>query len=241
MDERAMYEQMVAQLPGNSEKYSLAATAPNPSSPLKGKAIIFLGSSVVYGSDSLGESMADFLGKIDGVNIVKEAVSGTTLVERSGDGGSSYIARMKTIDQTLKPDAFICQLSTNDATQQMPLGDIARGFDPAEFDTGTITGAIEYIIAYARRVFGCPIIFFTGTRYSGIPGADLYARMVARLHELSAKWNIGAIDLWNDESMLSVTPTDYALFMSNPIHPTRAGYRDWWVPKFESFLTDLFA
>lgn len=241
MDERSVYENMLSQLPGNAEKYSLSATERNPLSPLNDKTIIFLGSSVVYGSDSLGESMADFLGRMDGAKIVKEAVSGTTLVERQGDDGSSYVARMKTLDPMLKPDAFVCQLSTNDATQQMPLGETARGFDPAEFDTGTITGAIEYIIAYARRVYGCPIVFFTGTRYSGIPGADQYADMVVRLHELSAKWGVGIIDLWNDPDMISVTPTDYAIYMSNPIHPTRAGYRDWWVPKFESFLTDLFA
>lgn len=240
MDERAVYEQMLSQLPGNAEKYSLSATERNPLSPLNGRTIIFLGSSVVYGSDSLGESMADFLSRIDGVNIVKQAVSGTTLVERPDDGGSSYIARMKTIDANLKPDAFICQLSTNDATQLMPLGETARGFDPAEFDTGTVTGAIEYIIAYARRVYGCPIAFFTGTRYTGIPGADQYARMVKRLHALSSKWGVGIIDLWNDPDMLAVTPAEYAIYMSNPIHPTRAGYRDWWVPRFESFLTGLF-
>ena len=69
--------------------------------PLFGKTVIFLGSSVTYGSASGGISFADFLQKEDGIVSVKEAVSGTTLVD--GDN-TSYIARMKTIDKNLKAD-----------------------------------------------------------------------------------------------------------------------------------------
>ena len=29
--------------------------------------------------------------------------------------------------------------------------------------------------------------------------------------------------------------------MSDTTHPTKAGYRDWWTPKFEEMLTGLIA
>ena len=72
---------------GNSPKYSVK-NSDTVSSTLKGKTIIFLGSSVTYGYASKGESFVDFLEKQDGITAVKEAKSGTTLVD---DKSSSYI------------------------------------------------------------------------------------------------------------------------------------------------------
>lgn len=225
-------------LPGNAEEYSVANAPVHDNSPLAGKTVVFLGSSVVYGSDAMGESMADFLGKMDGVNIVKEALSGTTLVDKEAYGRASYIARMKELDKTLTPDAFVVQLSTNDATLKKPLGEIAEGFDMDSFDTQTVTGAMEYIIAYVRETYHCPVIFFTGTRFEGQRGTEEYTAMVARLLELQQKWDIGVLNQWDDPEMLAVSQEDYSLYMSNGIHPTRAGYRDWWTPKFEAYLTE---
>ena len=39
--------------------------------------------------------------------------------------------------------------------------------------------------------------------------------------------------------MNAVSEEDYQLYMFDPIHPTRAGYRDWWLPKFEAYLEDI--
>ena len=64
--------------------------------------------------------------------------------------------------------------------------------------------------------------------------------MVDVLLRLREKWGIGVIDLWNDVEMRAVKPEDYSLYMADPIHPTQAGYLEWWTPKFETFLIDLF-
>ncbi len=29
--------------------------------------------------------------------------------------------------------------------------------------------------------------------------------------------------------------------MVNGIHPSRAGYREWWTPKFEAYLLEFFS
>ena len=222
---------------GNKDAYSVANTEALAPNALTGKTIIFLGSSVTYGSAANGESFVDFMGKRDGIIPVKEAVSGTTLVDESVWGKKSYIERLKTIDPSIQADAFICQLSTNDATMKKPLGEVSDSFDMADFDTQTVAGAIEYVIAYARETWNCPVIFYTGTQYDNAH----YAQMVELLLNIQEKWGIGVIDLWNDAEMNAVSAEDYKLYMVNGIHPSRAGYRDWWTPKFEAHLTELFA
>lgn len=219
---------------GNKDSYSAANTEKRKNSLLKDKTIIFLGSSVTYGSAAGGESFADYMVKKDGIVAVKEAVSGTTLVDEKVWGKDSYITRMKTIDTGIKADAFICQLSTNDATMKKPLGSVSESFDLKDFDTRTVSGAIEYVIAYAKNTWNCPVIFYTGTRYD----SEYYGSMVDILLEIQKKWDIGVIDLWNDNEMNAVSKKNYKLYMVNGIHPSKAGYRDWWTPKFESYLEE---
>lgn len=217
---------------GNRSEYSPANTQPLAEQPLAGRTVIFLGSSVTAGSASRGDSFVEYLTVRDGILAVEEAVSGTTLADIADN---SYIQRLLMIDPGLEPDAFICQLSTNDASKKLPLGEISDSEDMSSFDTSTVTGGMEYIIAYVRETWGCPVIFYTGTKYDSLE----YAEMVDRLLELKDKWGIEVIDLWNDWEMNSVSPEEYKLYMFNEIHPTRAGYRDWWSPRFEAVLREL--
>lgn len=223
------------ELPGNAERFHPENIQPHTESPLKGKTIIYLGSSVTYGSDSLGVSFVEYIDRLNGTTSVKEAVSGTTLVTKDDASGNSYIPRMKTIDPDIPADAFICQLSTNDATRHMPLGKISEGFELTDFDTETVAGAIEYIIAYAGKTWHCPVLFYTGTRFD----CREYGEMVKLLLEIQKKWKIGVIDLWNDEALHAISEKDYNLYMSNPIHPTQAGYLLWWMPAMEAYLYEF--
>lgn len=213
---------------GNKGQYS-EVNEMQTQSILKGKTIIFLGSSVTFGYGSLGESFVDFLEASDGIIPIKEAVSGTTLADLKS---SSYVSRMKTIDVSLKADAFICQLSTNDATKKVPLGEISEGFNLSEFDTKTVAGATEYIIAYAKKTWNCPVIFFTQAKYESAE----YEKMTELLYEIKEKWDIEIIDLWNNESINNISEEERKLYLVDSIHPTKAGYRDWWLPEFQSAL-----
>ena len=217
---------------GNNGQYSVANTASNEESPLAGQTVIFLGSSVTYGYASGGESFVDYLEKVDGITAVKEAVSGTTLVDEQANGEDSYVTRMKTIDTEIEADAFVCQLSTNDASKGKELGEISESYDMEDFDVLTVTGAIEYIIAYARETWECEVIFFTVPQYE----SEAYQAMVDRLLELQEKWEFDIIDMWNDEEFNDITDAEYKLYMSDQFHPTKAGYRDWWLSKFEEDL-----
>lgn len=213
---------------GNKGVYSVKNSEVIDSS-LKDKTIIFLGSSVTYGFAAHGESFVDYLKKQDRITAIKEAVSGTTLVD---DKSNSYVSRMKAIDTSIEADAFVCQLSTNDATQNKPLGKLSDSKNISDLDTHTIIGAMEYIVAYARDIWNCPVIFYTGTKYD----SEDYKTMVDALYQVQEKWDIGIIDLWNNENMNKVAEKDYKVYMNDPIHPTRKGYKEWWTPVIREYL-----
>ena len=124
-----------------SGKYNPENLEKVKNSPLKGKNIVFLGSSVTKGFAAYGKSFVDMIAARTGANCVKEAVSGTTLVD---DNAKSYVARLKALDPKTPCDLFVCQLSTNDATKKKPLGKVAAAGEA--YDTKTVCGAIEYII-----------------------------------------------------------------------------------------------
>ncbi len=216
---------------GNYGEYSVKNTE-STDSPLKDKTVIFLGSSVTYGYGSMGISFVEFLEKADGIVAVKEAVSGTTLVEEKSN---SYVSRMKTIDTSIKADAFVCQLSTNDATQENPLGEISNSFDLNDFDTKTVVGAIEYIIAYVKETWNCPVVFYTQAKYD----SEYYGEMVDLLLKIQSKWDITVIDFWNDMEINNITDDEKKLYLVDHIHPTKAGYKIWWLPKIQKSLYNV--
>ena len=215
---------------GNSGKYGIKTVKPLPASPLQGMNIAFLGSSVTYGSTAKGTSFVEYICKRNGCTYVKEALAGTTLVD---DGEKSYVQRMlNKLDSNAHVDLFVVQLSTNDATKQLPLGAIGASFVLDEFDTTTVAGAIEYIIGFARQTWQCPVVFYTGTYYE----SERYGEMVNLLLEIQKKWDIGVIDLWHNAEMRAVDADSYKLYMVNGVHPSQAGYLLWWTPVMEKYL-----
>lgn len=218
-------------LPGNSDTYAVENTEPLSGSPLAGKHILYLGSSVTYGASSLQTSFVEYIAKRNSTTYQKEAVSGTTLVD---EGVDSYISRLQKIDPNKSFDLFICQLSTNDATQKKPLGTVSET-GAQDFDTSTVCGAVEYIINYVREIWNCPVVFYTNAYYE----SEEYAAMTAALYEIAEKYGIGIIDLYTDRDFNDIDDAQRALYMADDIHPTRAGYLEWWTPKMESVLYDL--
>lgn len=195
------------------------------------KRIIFLGSSVTYGSAAGGVSFADIICEKNGYEMIKEAVSGTTLVDSEEQ---SYISRLRKINCD-SADLFICQLSTNDASLGKPLGIISDSREMKDFDINTVAGAIEYILAYVTDKWHCPMTFYTGTRYD----SEEYSKMVFLLDEIAKKWNIPIIDLWNEPSFNSVSKEEYSKYMNDPIHPTLLGYKEWWSPYIEKCIMEM--
>ena len=129
---------------------------------------------------------------------------------------------------------FVCQLSTNDATQNKPIGEVA-GSDAQNYDTSTVCGAIEYIIGYVEDTWSCPVVFYTNAYYE----SQSYAAMVGALKQIQEEYGIGVIDLYSDEEFNDITDGQRSLYMADDIHPTKAGYLKWWTPKMEKYLYEF--
>ena len=136
--------------------------------------------------------------------------------------------------QADKVDLFVCQLSTNDASQKKALGKIGTARDLNEFDTSTVAGSLEYIVCYAQQKWKCPVVIYTNPQYD----SEAYASMVALLPLLEEKWGVSVIDLWNDTEFNAITAEQRELYMDDAIHPTKAGYLEWWMPVMEPVLYD---
>ncbi len=214
--------------PGNRREYDLDKRIWIAGSPIAGQHIAYLGSSVTYGAGSCRLSFVEYLACMTQTTYVKEAVSGTTLVD---NGKKSYISRMKNMDKSEKFDLFIVQLSTNDATKGLPLGDLSES---GEYDTQTICGAIEYIIGYVKETWDCPIMFYTSAYYE----SENYKKMVSKLLQIKEKHGIGVIDLYSNEEFNNISKEKYKLYTRDEIHPTKAGYLEWWAPQMEKEIYD---
>ena len=79
------------------------------------------------------------------------------------------------------------------------------------------------------------MVFYTGSYYDSAE----YAAMVNRLYELQAKWGVGVIDLYTDAAFNAISRETYDFYMYDDIHPTKAGYLEWWFPKMEADLIGI--
>jgi lysophospholipase L1-like esterase len=223
---------------GNDGFYSVKE-AVRKSSPLAGKRLFFLGSSVTAGLFSEGEAVPEYLAALDGMTCLKDAVSGTTLRQKE-IGDDSYLSRLesgKILSPKEKADAFVCQLSTNDAWTPEAFGELTEKDQRSlqDFDPRTTLGALESILVLAQRNWSCPVYFYTGSFYSDLNG-KAYGLLVSRLKDLARKWDLPLIDLWSDAEFNSRLPLPRSLLMHDGVHPYRAGYELWWTPFFEDFL-----
>lgn len=199
------------------------------SHPLAGTKIFYLGSSITYGSASGGVAFGDIVNKITGNPYTKEAVSGTTLVD---NGASSYVQRLKKLNFAEKPDFLVVQLSTNDFSQNKPTGNVQSGTQSSDFDTSTISGAIQHIIAYAKEQ--CPtvkVVFYAGAVRGSWGYKTAYENyMNGDFKRICEKWEIEPLDIFHSDYK------NYSFYWSDDIHPTIQGYAAGWTPLFVKYF-----
>ena len=46
-------------------------------------------------------------------------------------------------------------------------------------------------------------------------------------------------DFWNDAEINSITDDERKIYLVDHIHPTKAGYKEWWLPKFQECLYEV--
>lgn len=217
---------------GNSDLYSFDLIEKLEGNPLEGKTICVLGSSVADGYSSNHYAVGEYFEARFGCELIKETESGTTLTNLYRN---SYVSRMvNNIDAAEEIDLFICQLSTNDASNNLRIGEVSESTNLFDFNQWTIIGSMECIIGYAKETWNCPVVFFTGSYYDN----EAYENMVNALLELQEKWDIGVINLYHNDEFNNISDEMRSIYMSDDIHPNMAGYRDWWGPEMEKQLLE---
>ncbi len=194
----------------------------------------FLGSSVTYGHANNGSSFVNEIANMLNCTCVKEAISGTTL---ANNGAGSYVARMlNNLDKNAKVERLIVQLSTNDATQNQPRGTVSATKNIEEIDDTTTIGAMEFIIAYAKKTWDCEVTFYTNPYYDNAN----YKSLVEDLYKVQAKWGVGVLDFYNYRDMDALDQATLSSYMADAIHPNAAGYH-WMGEVFSEYLAKLYA
>lgn len=242
--------------PSNFKQYDVSSCTLDENSPIKGKKIYWLGSSVTLGMCSQNQAVPDFLDAMTGTVSAKEAVSGTTLFDKKQNGQDSYVTRLKNttkFDKEEKIDGFVCQISTNDAKSSFSSmwGSVSETYeyDPNKIDVSTTAGAMEFVVTYVEQTWDCPIFFYSGSYFtdSGVrkstnPSKENYEKIISLTEDVAEKWNkvegydIQIIDLFHDEEFNSISDKDYKLYMHDPVHPFKAGYKLWWTPEFKDYF-----
>ncbi|QNQ81512.1 SGNH/GDSL hydrolase family protein [Lactobacillus sp. PV034] len=218
---------------GNAECFSPDYVSFDATSPLAGKKIAFLGSSITAGFAAKDVSFVDYLAAKDGVAITKSAISGTTLAGLTEDG---YLERLyHDFDQKQNYDLFVCQLSTNDYKNDKELGKITPASQKENFDCETTLGAIEEVARYITTELDCPLVFYTCPQ---IEPVEQYQELVDLLKKIQEKWHFKVIDLFNNQALMAATSAHPNAMFDN-IHPTREGYLKLWLPVFEQELTQI--
>lgn len=250
----------------NGEQFDLS-NVQRAVSPLEGKKIYWLGSSVTYGHASNGVAMSEYISALTGCECKKDAVSGTTILcdnESIYSGAKSYVTRLMNstiFDKNENIDAFICQISTNDciSSNLSKRGKITEKdvIDIDKFDIETTLGGVETIIAYVFNTWHCPIYFYSGSyftdgldkslRQNRDPKGSKYEVLVSQVKQISEKWNehenfhVGVIDMFNDEEFNKLASDKYYSWaMSDAVHPKKAGYLQWWSPYIVKYLENDF-
>ena len=216
---------------------------------LEGKVIGYLGSSITQGFRSDGVAFPEYIAQLSGSTTIKQAIPGGTLALKEG-----YREEVCYINQLLDGaltdvehlDALVVQLSTNDVGAGIPIGEVSESFASEDQDYKTIIGAMEYITAYAKEKWDCPVMFYINAYLSdeaceafanGDEATlkvlheqyqDMYEQMIDALYQVVDKWDLGVADLWNDEYVRSASLDLRNFFMDDPIHPHKAGYYFWY-------------
>lgn len=114
-------DNQVGEFGAGDKRFELDRIGEKDGSPLKNKTIYWLGSSVTVGINNHSLSMAEYLAARTGSTSVKDAVSGTTILDTGAENSKSYTSRLvnsERYDTAAAIDAFICQISTNDAKSE---------------------------------------------------------------------------------------------------------------------------
>ncbi len=209
--------------------------------PLWGKMISACGDSVCYGQGYLG-GYAKIIAQRNNMTYENVGVSGLTIATGTYGAICDQVATMST-----SADYVLLEGGINDHYRNTPLGTINTNVNitsatDSELDKSTFYGALEYMSRQALRRFvgkRIGLILIHKPYLADTPNdigltADAYFQAIKLVCK---KYSIPFCNLW-EESNFRTYLTEYRSYTdsNDTIHPTKAGYEIFYVPKIESWM-----
>lgn len=213
--------------------------------PLLNKSISANGDSICYGNGYLG-GYAKMIADKNGMNYQNIGIGGGTIVAETYSGSNPRHWICRTIaNMNANADYILVEGGVNDSSLEVPLGALSNGYT-SELDDTTFYGAIESIFKQlTTRFLGKKYGFIIVHRMS--VNMEPNGKFYNAIKECSSKWGVPILDLtdkvppftkFRGSAELDAIRTSYTT-NGDGWHPTEECYRNYYVPKIESWLKTL--
>lgn len=205
--------------------------------PLAGKTALFAGDSICKG-ESNGGGYARLISERNRMHAVNYGVNGASLSVQSD---RTAIATTMVSGMSNSADYVIFEGGINDCSLSVPLGDVSPGYS-YEFDTTTITGALEAIFYQSQtkwpgKKVGFIIVYQV---HSSINTITRLTAFRGRAIEVCRKWAIPVLDLFSESGLVNARVEINNMFFENAdyFHVNATGY-EVITPKIEAWMKTL--
>ena len=209
---------------------------------LCGKTITFNGDSICSGAGFTG-GYGKIIAEQNNMGYENIAMGGGTITAEtySGEVERHWVSR--TIENmNADADYAILEGGVNDASLQIPLGTLSKGFT-AELDDTTFIGAFESMLKQAILRFAGKKIGYIAVHKmtSGYDSRNVENSYYYAAKECCEKWGVPFLDLNTQIPPLNNIDSLKEKFTANADgwHPNEAGYKAYYVPKIEAWLKTL--
>ena len=204
------------------------------SNPLNGKIATFTGDSICYGASYTG-GYAGIIGTENNMTVQNLGENGRCIADYDNNTGIwASIADMRS-----DADYIILEGGLNDAGYNVPVGTITSGYSDS-LDTSTFAGAFETMLKAAINKFpGKKIGYIIVPKSTPNFDSRTPNSHYAMAKSCCEKWGVPICDL-----NILVPPIRYIadlaeVYLTDDIHPSEDGYRDYYVPKITAWMKSL--
>lgn len=206
-------------------------------SSLIGKSGLFLGDSIAYGAgDSLRLSWGGRL-RAYGLDSETVAVSGWALTPKETSGREAIVTQLENAKKSAY-DFVILEGGVNDilinrdTDKSIAMGKMTASDNFTEFDTTTVAGALEDLIAKTKAKFPeAKVGYIINCRFANIDD-ETYAEYVSLAKDICDKWEISSVSL---DGLIDTTKG--TADQPDGLHPSAQGY-DKLVPTIYNWMNN---
>lgn len=212
---------------------------------LTNKEILNFGDSIGAGDGNNGKGYCELLAEKYNMKCTDFARGGATITNSS----NSILNQVKSaISENLNPSYILINGGTNDINngEIKPIGEITNGFNSTK-DNETFSGSLEEIYSLLKNTFPMAKLCFVRVHKMNTRDYDLQINYGNRAIDISKKWSVPTVDIFNDGNLNTFIEEHKKLFTNATVthpngdgtHPNELGYKYFYLPKLESKLNTI--